>query len=244
MSKLRLDRLLANLGYGTRRTVQNLVNQGFVTLDGEPLRRSEQHISLTPDLPERLLVDGEPLDPLPGLHLVLHKPVGYTCSRTGEEGALVYELFPERWQLREPALSTVGRLDKDTSGLLLLTDDGALLHRITSPKQQIWKSYRAELARPLRGDEGKVFAGGALLLEGEKKPLLPARLRVESPTSAVVEIAEGRYHQVRRMFAAVGNHVNALHRESVGGLRLPEDLPAGEFRVATAEEIARVFAGV
>ena len=101
MTKLRLDRLLANLGYGTRRTVQNLVNAGLVTLDGEPLRKAEQHIPLSPDLPDRMRVDGEPLDPLPGLSLVMNKPLGYTCSRSEEEGALVYELLPERWQARD-----------------------------------------------------------------------------------------------------------------------------------------------
>ncbi|MGZ3737650.1 MAG: 16S rRNA pseudouridine(516) synthase, partial [Bdellovibrionota bacterium] len=205
------------------------------------LKKAEQHITLSPDLCERMLVDGEPLEPLPGLHLMLHKPLGYTCSRKEEEGKLVYELFPERWQLREPALSTVGRLDKDTSGLLLLTDDGALLHKITSPKFKVWKRYSAKLARPLRGDEEKLFASGDMMLDGEKKPLAPARLEVHSPTSASLLISEGRYHQVRRMFAAAGNEVVELHRVSLGGLELPADLAVGEFRVISAEEISRIF---
>lgn len=241
MSRLRLDRLLANLGYGTRRTVQNIVNNGQVTLDGEVLKKAEQHITLSPDLPGRLLVSGEPLDPLPGLTILLHKPTGVTCSHKEEEGELVYDLLPERWRLREPALSTVGRLDKETSGLLLLTDDGALLHRIISPKKSVRKRYLATLDRPLRGDEAKVFAAGTLLLEGERKPLLPAGLEVHSPTAVTVEVSEGRYHQVRRMFAAVGNHVLSLHRESIGGLRLPEKLAPGAFRVASPEELARIF---
>src|SRR5690606_37649873 len=111
-----------------------------------------------------------------------------------------------------PQLATDERLNRDTSGLLLLTDDGALLHRIISPKSKLPKVYEATLARPLRGDEAALFADGTLMLESEKTPLLPARLDVLSPTRARLTLHEGRYHQVRRMFAAVGNHVQALHR--------------------------------
>jgi 16S rRNA pseudouridine516 synthase len=241
MTKLRLDRLLANLGYGTRRTVQNLVNNKAVVLNGEVLTKAEQHIALTPDLPNRLSVEGEPLDPLPGLHLIMHKPLGYTCSRSDGEGKLVYELLPERWAMREPALSTIGRLDKETSGLLLFTDDGALLHKITSPKHKVLKRYLATLARPLTGREAALFATGELMLEGEKKPLLPAEIEVHSPTSATVTISEGRYHQVRRMFAAAGNEVKALHRLSMGKLSLPLDLEAGKYRLATTDELSQIF---
>lgn len=240
MKKLRLDRILANLGYGSRRTVQNIVNAGLVSYDGNVLKKSEQHIELSDDLPQRLLIAGEPLDPLPGLVILLHKPVGHTCSHK-EEGDLVYDLLPPRWREREPALSTVGRLDKDTSGLLLLTDDGALLRKIVAPKSAVAKRYRFELDRPLRGDEGKVFAEGSLMLEGEEKPLLPAQLEVLGPKTGVLAIHEGRYHQVRRMFAAVGNHVTALHRESIGGLTLPSYLKPGEFRLLPATEVAAIF---
>jgi 16S rRNA pseudouridine516 synthase len=241
IQKFRLDRLLANLGYGTRRTVQNLVNNGLVALDGKILRKSEERIALTADLPARLTVNAEPLDPLPGrLHVLMHKPLGATCSHK-EEGALVYDLLPERWRARNPVLSTVGRLDKDTSGLLLLTDDGTILRKITAPKRAITKKYRFELDRPLSGREATVFAAGDLLLEGEDKPLLPAKVSVETPKTGVLEISEGRYHQVRRMFAAVGNHVVSLHRESIGGLALPAELAPGEYRLLSPAEIERVF---
>jgi 16S rRNA pseudouridine516 synthase len=161
---------------------------------------------------------------------MLHKPLGVTCSHK-EQGPLVYSLLPERWRRREPPISTIGRLDKDTSGLLLLTDDGALLHKIISPRSNITTRYDVTLARPLPGDEAKIFASGELMLEGEEKPLLPVPLEVLSPIRAYVTLTEGRYHQVRRMFAAVGNHVAALHRDRVGNLALPEDLPAGKFRI-------------
>lgn len=241
MSTLRLDRLLANLGYGSRREVQRFVHDGAVTLDGVMVDDADMKIALTPDLPARLLVGGKPLDPLPGLALMLHKPLGMTCSHK-EAGPLVYEALPERWRRRDPAISTVGRLDKETSGLLLLTDDGDLLHRIISPKRHVAKRYTATLARPLRGDEGALFAAGTLMLEGEDKPLAPAVLAPLSATTAQVTITEGRYHQVRRMFAAVGNHVDALHRDRIGGLDVPADLAPGQIRIMTAADIAAIFA--
>jgi 16S rRNA pseudouridine516 synthase len=237
---LRLDRLLANLGYGSRREIHGLVRAGRVTLDGGEVEEADMRIALSQDLPSRMKVDGEPLDPLPGLALMLHKPLGVTCSHK-EAGPLVYNLLPDRWRRRDPALSTVGRLDKETSGLLLVTDDGALLHRIIAPRNHVTKRYRVTLDRPLRGDEGEIVASGAMMLEGEDKPLLPATLEVLSPTLALLTIAEGRYHQVRRMFAALGNHVTALHRDRIGRLSLPEDLAPGEYRPLTAAEVALVL---
>ena len=238
---MRLDRLLANLGYGSRNEVQHLARIGDVTLDGAPLRDASLRIALAADLPARLRVDGEPLDPLPGMALMLHKPVGVTCSHK-EAGPLVYDLLPRRWRRREPALSTVGRLDKESSGLMLLTDDGALLHRIISPKKHVAKHYVATLARPLKGDEAAIFAAGTLMLEGETKPLAPAGMEAVSPTQARLVISEGRYHQVRRMFAAVGNHVEALHRDRIGGLALPADLAPGAYRQMNPAEVAAIFA--
>ena len=236
----RLDRLLANLGYGSRREIQALARNGRILLDGAAIEDAGGRIALAADLPARMSLDGEPLDPLPGLALMLHKPLGVTCSHK-EAGPLVYGLLPERWRRRDPPLSTVGRLDKETSGLLLLTDDGALLHRIISPKAQVSKRYRVTLDRPLRGDEATLFAAGHLMLEGEDKPLLPAELEVEDATHAALTLHEGRYHQVRRMFAAMGNHVTALHRDRIGGLALPADLGAGAWRILTGEDVAAVF---
>ncbi|GJD99757.1 pseudouridine synthase [Methylobacterium isbiliense] len=238
---VRLDRLLANLGYGSRREIQALARAGAIRLDGAPLREADRRIAVTRDLAGRLTVDGEAMDPPPGLALMLHKPLGVTCSHK-EAGPLVYGLLPERWRRRDPPLSTVGRLDKETSGLLLLTDDGALLHRIISPKAKVAKRYQVTLDRPLRGDEGAVFASGTLMLEGEERPLLPVALEVHGPTSAAVTLTEGRYHQVRRMFAALGNHVTALHRDRIGALALPADLAPGQYRLLGEADVAAVFA--
>lgn len=238
----RLDKLLANLGYGSRKEIAALARAGAIRLDSEPLTDAGARLALAPDLAQRLTVQGRPLDPLPGMALMLNKPLGVTCSHK-EAGPLVYDLLPARWRRRDPALSTVGRLDKDTSGLLLLTDDGALLHRIISPRSHMPKRYRATLARPLTGSESEVFASGTLMLEGEDKPLLPAVLEPISGREAFLTITEGRYHQVRRMFAAVGNHVEALHRDRVGGLALPEDLEPGAWRRLGPGELQALFGG-
>jgi 16S rRNA pseudouridine516 synthase len=236
----RLDRLLANMGYGSRREIGMMAGAGWISLDGALVKDVGARLSLTPDLPRRLLIRSKPLDPLPGMAIMIHKPIGVTCSRK-EAGGLIYDLLPDRWRAREPALSTVGRLDKETSGLLLMTDDGDLLHRIISPKSHVPKRYVVELDRPLTGEEGAVFASGDMMLEGETKPLLPAQLEVTGQKSAILVLHEGRYHQVRRMFAAIGNHVTALHRDTIGSLVLPNDLDAGQIRLMTSYDIDLVF---
>jgi len=240
MSAMRLDRLLANLGYGSRREVAWLAGQGRVALDGAKVRDPSQRIDLTADLTDRLRVNGAPIDPPSPLTLIMHKPLGVVCSHR-EPGRSLYELLPERWRRREPALSTVGRLDADTSGLLLITDDGQLLHQIISPKRHVPKSYVADLDRPLGGDEGATFAAGTLMLEGETTALAPAVLEPLTSTRARLTITEGRYHQVRRMFAAVGNHVVALRRDRIGGLDLPAELDPGDYRALTMAELTAVL---
>jgi 16S rRNA pseudouridine516 synthase len=237
---MRLDRLLANLGYGSRREVGRMIAAGLILLDGARLRDPGLRLSVTPDLPGRMRVNGAAIDPPPPLTLILHKPLGVVCSHR-EPGRSVYELLPPRWRRRDPTLSTIGRLDADTSGLLLITDDGGLLHRIISPRNHVAKRYLATLDRPLRGHEVALFSAGDLVLDGEAEPLAPAALTPLSPTTAWLTLTEGRYHQARRMFAAAGNHVVALHRDRIGGLDLPGDLAPAEFRSATESEIAALF---
>lgn len=233
---MKLVKLIANLGYGSRRDVSAMFRAGMITDAGGEVLYADDQVAH-----EAIRIEGEPLDPPAGMLLMLHKPVGYTCS-TKDPGRIVYDLLPPRFRLRSPLLSTVGRLDRETSGLLLLTDDGALLHRIVSPKTHLPKVYEAVLAGDLRGDEGELFASGTLMLESEKTPLAPARLDVMHPRLARLTLTEGRYHQVRRMFAAVGNHVVALHRSRIGGLTL-EGLPSGQWRALDEADRTRLFAG-
>lgn len=228
---MRLPRLIANLGYGSQRDVKALIRDGRVTLaDGTVLTEASKadHGDIR--------IDGEVLDPAPGVVLMLNKPAGYTCS-TADPGRIVYELLPPRFMRRNPIIAPVGRLDRDTTGLLLLTDDGPLLHRLTSPRHHVPKTYDVTLARPLDGSEAELFASGTLVLRSETTPLLPARLDVTGADTARLTITEGRYHQVKRMFAATGNHVERLHRSAIGGLALG-DLPEGQWRVLGADEVA------
>ena len=236
----RVDKLLSSMGYGSRNEIARMAKAGGITLDDKVVLDVTKRIPVTPDLPTRMKFDGEVLDPIAGMVILLNKPLGMTCSHK-EVGALVYDILPPRWKRRDPTISTIGRLDKQTSGLLLMTDDGDLLHRVISPKRHIKKTYRAKLSRPLDGTEADLFASGHLLLLGEDTPLAPAGLEVVSDTEALLSITEGRYHQARRMFAATGNHVEELHRERLGGLSLPDDMAPGQWKLLIEEEIALIF---
>ena len=230
-----LIKYLANLGYGTRRDVTRIVSARRVTrADGTRLRDGDTFTHAD------VRVDGEPLDPPAGGVILLNKPVGYVCS-TQDVPPLVYDLLPTRFLRRTPVIAPVGRLDRDTSGLLLLTDDGALNHRLTSPKRHVPKTYRVRLAEDVDPDVVALFASGTLMLKGETKPLLPAATEVISPREVEVTVDEGRYHQVRRMFAATGSHVVALERSAIGGLRLGE-LAVGSWREVALEERAQLQA--
>jgi 16S rRNA pseudouridine516 synthase len=227
---MKLVKYIANLGYGSRREVTQMIarrrvrrRDGGVLGEGEPFTHDD------------VLVDGEPLDPPAGAVIMLHKPAGYVCSTT-DSNPLVYELLPPRFRARSPVIAPVGRLDRDTSGLLLLTDDGQLNHRVTAPRTHLPKTYEARLAADLRGGERELFAGGTLMLEAETVPLLPASLEILAPRQVRLTIIEGRYHQVRRMFAAVGNHVESLHRAAIGPLTLG-DLPSGGWRALAPAEL-------
>lgn len=220
----RLDQLLANLGYGSRREAHALVDDGRVTVAGEEARDASRKVD-----PATVRVDGEPLDHPDGLLLLLHKPVGLVCSHDEREGPNVYSLLPDRWRRRNPVITSIGRLDKDTSGLLLLTDQSPLVHRLTSPKHKVAKYYRATLDRDLPEDAEARFASGTLQLDGEDKPCAPAALHRLGPREADVVLTEGKYHQVRRMFAACGATVLTLHRHRFGELELGS-LSPGKWR--------------
>ncbi len=231
---MKLVKHISNLGYGSRKEVTSMFREGRITdAAGEVLYADDvtHH--------DNIRVDDEPLDPASGMILMLHKPAGYTCS-TKDKGRLVYDLLPDRFRIRKPVLAPIGRLDKETTGLLLMTDDGDLLHRIISPKNKLPKVYEAELEKPLRGDEIELFASGEMMLESENSPLAPAVLQSVSEQRVRLTIIEGRYHQIRRMFAAVGNHVVQLHRSRIGGLELGA-LPSGQYRLLDEQEQSRLF---
>lgn len=232
---VRLDRLLSNLGYGSRKEMTMAVKNGWVDVDGQ--RVNDPGFSVTPEMARarRVLLDGEMLDPLSPFTIILHKPAGVTCSHK-DPGKVIYDLLPERFARRNPALSIAGRLDKESTGMVILTDDGELLHRITHPRRHAAKHYCVILRNPLKGNEADIFGRGDMMLGGEEKPLKPARWRPEGEKAGIMVLEEGRYHQIRRMFETIGNEVAALHRFQIGNLTLG-DLPEGEWRALGAQDL-------
>jgi 16S rRNA pseudouridine516 synthase len=220
----RLDQLLANLGYCSRREARGWIQAGRVTVRGVVV----DDFGAKAD-PADVRVDGEPLDHPDGLLLLLHKPTGLVCSHDEREGPSVYGLLPARWRERNPQVTSIGRLDKDTSGLLLLTDQSELVHRLTSPKHKVPKIYRATVGSDLSPALIPLFASGTLVLKDEKDACAPAELKIISPREAELTLTEGRYHQVRRMLGCQGCEVLTLHRTRFGPLDLG-DLPAGQWR--------------
>lgn len=229
---MRLDRFLAETTDLTRSLAKKALHRGEVSVNGEVTKQSALHVEPT----DRVEWDSRPLSLVGLRYVMLHKPTEVECSaRRG--------LYPRAVDLidlpKAERLQTVGRLDVDTTGLVLLTDDGQWSHRVTSPRRRCAKVYRATLAEPLEGEAMEAartrFAEG-ILLEGEDKPTLPAELIMNSPYDAELTLYEGRYHQVRRMFAALGNRVVALHRESIGTLSLGS-LGEGEWRELSTAEI-------
>ncbi len=226
----RLDRLLGSRGYCARSQADDFLAAATVCVNGHRFHDAAMHAD-----PAAVTINGEPLDP-EFLFILLHKPLGTVCSHEADEPSPIYDLVPRRYRFRSPPLTSAGRLDKDTSGLLILSDDGVLIHKLTSPKKHVPKVYEVTLRDPLRGDEAAKFASGTFKLIDDDKPLLPAELEAVGPAQARLTLHEGRYHQVRRMFEATGNLVTELHRSRVGNLTLG-DLPAGQWRHLSSGEI-------
>ena len=221
---IRLDRLLANLGYASRSEAAHVIRNGRVSVDGNVARDPSSRVN-----PGSVTLDNEPLDHPDGLLIALHKPADYVCSHDDRDGATVFSLLPRQWLDRMPRPEAVGRLDKDTTGLLLITDNHALLHRLTSPKHHVEKIYEATLDRPVDRSLIDEFAAGTLMLRSETEPCAPARLRILDGCRAELILTEGRYHQVKRMFAACDYRVVSLHRTRVGQWFL-DDLAVGGWR--------------
>ena len=221
---MRLDAILSRFGYCSRREAAQWIKRGRVSVGGVAAKSPSAKAE-----PEAVLVDGAPVEFPGGLYVALHKPLGCTCSHK-EEGELVYDLLPPRWMARADGVSTVGRLDKETSGLLLLTDDGAFVHALTSPKRHVPKVYEFDCSATIPPEAVALFASGELMLHGETTPCLPAELEILSERSGRLTLHEGRYHQVRRMLAAVGAPVLRLERTAIGPLKLESlNLAPGEW---------------
>ncbi len=220
----RLDQLLSSLGYCSRSEARAFLKSHEVLSGGQRLKQGSIKVEA-----DSILIDGEPLDHPEGLFILMHKPAGYVCSHDGKEGPGIYDLLPDQWLRRNPRPETIGRLDKDTTGVLLLTDNGPINHRWTSPRHHVEKVYLVSLEETLESDLTSAFARGDLILDGEEKACRPAVYEKVDTHTARLTLVEGKYHQVKRMFSAFGYTVTALHRERFGDYTL-EGLEPGAFR--------------
>lgn len=233
MARVRLDRLLGHMGFGSRRELRGLLKAGRVTVDGAVITDPR---TLVDPGESAIEVDGEPVRFRRHFHVLLHKPSGVITATADPRQPTVMDALPE--ELRRGDLVPVGRLDKDTEGLLLLTTDGTLAHRLLSPRWHQPKRYLARVDLPLEPADQEAFAAGVALRDGYVT--LPARLEIVGPQEGMVTIHEGKYHQVRRMFAARGKRVVYLKRVAMGPLSLG-DLPRGAARPLTEEEVAALY---
>lgn len=225
----RLDKIISATGKKSRREVREMVRQGRVLVDGKPAPAADMKVDPQTAV---ILLDGEPLGYEKFTYVMLHKPAGVLTATEDRRQETVLDLLPP--ELRRRALSPVGRLDKDTEGLLLLTNDGQLAHRLLSPKSHVDKVYYARVDGALEPGDIAAFAAGMTL--GDGLECLPAGLEILSPTEALVTLREGKFHQVKRMLAARGKPVLYLKRLSMGRLRLDPALASGAWRMLTEEE--------
>jgi len=231
MPALTLERLLASMGYGSRKESRALVRMGLVELDGNVLEDPFMEFA---ERPESITVNGEEVSTVDKLYVMMHKPLDVECSHNARDHQSVFSLLPDRFTAM--GIQTVGRLDADSEGLLLLSNQGDFIHKVESPKKGLLKRYRVTLAREFTEAQKQELLKG-VMLKGERREVLAREIEVDG-ASVIVAIGEGLYHQVRRMFAAVGNHVETLERISIGPVQLDASLGRGGWRFLTDEEVS------
>ena len=228
---MRLDRFLSNMGVCTRADAKRQARAGNITVGGAVVRDASMHIDPSADV---VVYCGERVAYEEYTYIMLNKPDGALSSTDDGDGPTVIDLLPEN--LRRRGLFPCGRLDKNTLGLLIITNNGALAHDLLSPSKHVEKTYRFECASPLSDSDAELLRRGVDI--GEKSPTKEALLSLTSSTGGVITVYEGKFHQIKRMFAAVGNKITYLERVSFGGIKLDASLCRGEWRYLTKDEIA------
>ena len=230
---LRLDRWLVTLGVGSRSEMQKLIRKGGVKVNGAMVKDPGQQVD---ENTAELTVNGTAVDGRLTRHVMLHKPAGLLTAARDKKQSTVMDLLPDVYNAI--GCMPVGRLDKDTTGLLFLTTDGELNHRLLSPGRHVDKTYLAEVDGPLDASHVAAFADGLHLSDFDAQP---AKLEIIAPQTGRVTVHEGKFHQIKRMFTAVGREVTKLHRETFGSLTLDPNLPEGQWRELTDEELASLY---
>lgn len=241
---MELQKILYSQGFGPRRVCLGLVQGGLVTANGQTCQDPYEEFE-----PEGLhfTVEGQPWTYHAKAYLMLHKPAGYECSQKPSAWASIYTLLPAPLRQRPvkggtDGVQAIGRLDQDTTGLLLMSDDGAFIHKMSSPKRHVPKVYEVGTADPVTEKQVQELLKGVTLVD-DPKPVRAAACEKTGENALRLTLTEGKYHQVKRMIAAVGNRVEALHRSRIGELELPADLRAGEWRWLTPEQLAAAQRG-
>ena len=234
MSKLRLDKFLADQSLASRKELREIVRSGRVRVNGSAVQNADQKVD--PEV-DQICFDGRSLSASSERTLMLYKPLGVVSATEDRNEKTVLDLLPPEY--RRMGLSPVGRLDKDTSGLLLLSNDGDFIHRVISPKSAVEKCYCATVEGEPNEEDVKAFREGLPLRDGTK--CLPAQLELLGDGRCLVRVTEGKYHQVRRMLASRGHPVKELKRLSIGDLILDEDLGPGGWKELGQEDLCRVF---
>lgn len=233
---MQLERILHSQGFGTRRDCRHLIRAGYIEVNG---RLEENPFAEYDPLGLKFTVDGEPMCYREKAYVVLNKPANVECSQKPKHHPSVYSLFPD--YLRERGIQTVGRLDEDTTGLLILTDDGQFIHALTSPKRKVDKVYEITLKHPADEHLTNALVGGVKLHDVDE-PVVAVDCQQRSDTVLHLTLREGRYHQVKRMVAAAGNRVEALRRIRIGHYDLPTHLALGEWMWLEPEDLDRLLA--
>ena len=239
---MRLEDILFSQGFGTRRVCAGLVQQGYVSVNGEV--QEDPGVFFDPDN-LKFKVQGKEWPYFDLAYLMLHKPTGTECSQKPSTWPSIYTLLPSPLRLRPQkaavqGVQAVGRLDQDTTGLLLLTDDGKFIHRMSSPKHHMPKVYEVTTKHEITEQQVEKLLAG-VVLDDSPKPVKAAACEKVSETHLKLTLTEGKYHQVKRMLAAVGNRVEGLHRSAIGNLQLPEDLAPGQWRWILPSELEKYF---
>ncbi|MBQ9961009.1 MAG: rRNA pseudouridine synthase [Firmicutes bacterium] len=228
----RIDKIIASQGVYSRSEVKTLIKKKRVTVDGEVIKAYDLKVDAAKSL---IVVDGKPLKFQKNVYLMLNKPKGYVSATEDRDHKTVLELVPEEFSGRD--LFPAGRLDRDTTGLMIITDDGVLAHNILAPKKHVQKIYHVELDVPVTEEMIQGFESGVELNDGVCKP---ASLTITGEKTGTVTLKEGRYHQIKRMFGCYGGKVTELHRLAMGNLHLPSDLAEGQCRELTEEELKQL----
>ena len=233
MNKIKIGKFLSSKGYGSRKEIKHAIKNRLISEDGILVEGFDDLV-----MPSKVFFKGKKVDFYNKINIMINKPKGYVCTRVGENS--IFNLLPEIWLNRRPKVNTVGRLDKDTSGMILITDDGLFLHKIISPKHKVSKVYKVKLEKKIGTIEKKIFESGKLIIKNESKPCKPVLFNQIDSFNVILTMYEGKYHQIKKMFSACGNQVVELSRIQLGSLTI-ENLKLGEWKELTKKDVGLLF---